>query len=671
MKKATWIWYPGDFERMLFNKCMAKRYERGMIITPFWRLDGYYSNVKFFRNFTLKRADRIRFRAEGEFNIFIDEIGYIKDFDGELSLPAGEYHMSVLVSNNAGLPCLFVEGEELVSDGDFTVTCQDFDIFPAGHWNLKESELPNSYRLPTEEKPFLRAERRADGTLYDCGRETVAYLRIRGAEKGSKIRVCYGESLEEALDCSACEQTDVFEIQGEDFVAPVTKAFRYVFIPGENEFTVSLLEEMPVAANKSSFLCSDKKLQKIWDASIRTIELTTREFFIDGPKRDRWSWSGDAILSEWFNYYTFADSETVKRTIRALGGKRPVKTHINHIMDYSMYWLISLHDYYLYTGDLDFVREMLPLAEEYIRFCMGRLDADGFLDNKPGDWVFIDWADMNNEGETSFEQILFSAALNKIAVLCDATGGSGKKYRQFAQDLYAKTKEVFCRDGVFRHARKDGILSEKVTRYANMFAVLYGLADEPMRKRTREMLSGSEVQKITTPYMRFYELVVMCELGMWDEMTHELTNYWGGMIDEGATTFWEQYDPQQKGAEKYAMYDRPYGKSLCHAWGAAPVYLISAYIFGIRPAAPGYTEFICRPFPEKICDCKLRIPAGDGYIFAEKRNNEFTIYNKNCPGTVIVPPGWQGERGASGRLIVPKDGSVCLRACEKEKRNAL
>lgn len=64
----------------------------------------------------------------------------------------------------------------------------------------------------------------------------------------------------------------------------------------------------------------------------------------------------------------------------------------------------------------------------------------------------------------------------------------------------------------------------------------------------------------------------------------ETINYWGAMIKEGATTFWERYDPEEKGAEKYAMYGRKYGKSLCHAW-ARPLFISSEDIsWGLKRA---------------------------------------------------------------------------------------
>ena len=76
---------------------------------------------------------------------------------------------------------------------------------------------------------------------------------------------------------------------------------------------------------------------------------------MDGIKRDRWVWSGDAY-QELMNYYLFFDPGVVKRTLIASCGKDPVEMHINQIMDYTFYWFVTLYDYYLYTGDLEFVR---------------------------------------------------------------------------------------------------------------------------------------------------------------------------------------------------------------------------------------------------------------------------------------------------------------------------
>jgi hypothetical protein len=75
----------------------------------------------------------------------------------------------------------------------------------------------------------------------------------------------------------------------------------------------------------------------------------------------------------------------------------------------------------------------------------------------------------------------------------------------------------------------------------------------------------------------------------------EMKDYWGGMLKLGATSFWEEYNPDKKGAEHYAMYGREFGKSLCHAWGASPIYLLGKYYLGVKPTSAGYATYVVEP----------------------------------------------------------------------------
>ena len=60
-----------------------------------------------------------------------------------------------------------------------------------------------------------------------------------------------------------------------------------------------------------------------------------------------------------------------------------------------------------------------------------------------------------------------------------------------------------------------------------------------------------------------------------------------GCLSHDAVTFWEEYDPTQTGNENYSMYGILW-KSLCHAWGASPIYLLGHYFIGLYPTKPGY-----------------------------------------------------------------------------------
>lgn len=140
-----------------------------------------------------------------------------------------------------------------------------------------------------------------------------------------------------------------------------SKAFRYVYIthePGVQIGEVSMQYEYLPEEYRGTFRCNDEELNRIWEVGAYTMHLTTREFFIDGIKRDRWVWSGDAIQSYLMNYYLFFDSESVKRTIWLLRGKDPVTSHSNTIMVIHSIGFSAVYDYYLYSGDRQFVNQL-------------------------------------------------------------------------------------------------------------------------------------------------------------------------------------------------------------------------------------------------------------------------------------------------------------------------
>ena len=83
---------------------------------------------------------------------------------------------------------------------------------------------------------------------------------------------------------------------------------------------------------RASFKCNDEKLNKIWEVAEHTFRLCSGIFFLDGVKRDKWIWSGDAYQSFFVNQYLLADPDIDQRTLLALRGNDPMTRHINTIM---------------------------------------------------------------------------------------------------------------------------------------------------------------------------------------------------------------------------------------------------------------------------------------------------------------------------------------------------
>ena len=651
-QKASWIWYPGDFDIYMSNVMQNRRTERGSFFPVFWKMDSHYVLVDFHKEFTLSQPEEVKLFVEGTYNVKIDGQA-ITGFPKSIQIPAGKHKLSLKVYSQATVPAIFVQGKTVVSDESWLATFEDKEwidasgktsdksgttFVSAGSWGLTDpNSLPSAFKLPVVAQASVKTDKAGAGYVADFGKETFGFIKIHGLKGKGKLSIYYGESKEEALSTDKCETLDCLDIDlagKKDSVMPLSKAFRYVnFQPGSgvSADSVSMLYEYAPVSERGSFKSSDAELNKIYDVAKYTFHLNTREFFIDGIKRDRWVWSGDAYQSYLMNYYSFFDAPTVKRTLLAQRGKDPVTAHINTIMDYSFYWFLGIYDYYKFTGDKKFVQDIYPRMQSLMTYIDGRKNKNGLLEWMPGDWIFIDWADkLSKDGEVSFEQLLYARSLETMALCAKLANDteSAARYEEQAKVLKAKIFDLYWNQNkhALVHSRVAGKPTENVTRYANMFGIFFDYFTPEQKLAVKEhVLLNDSINKITTPYMRFYELEALCAMGEQSYVLKEMKNYWGGMLKLGATSFWEEYDPNKKGTEHLAMYGRPFGKSLCHAWGASPIYLLGKYYLGVSPDSPGYETYTIEPNLGGLAWMEGKVPTANGDIAVYMNKKEIRI----------------------------------------------
>ena len=353
------------------------------------------------------------------------------------------------------------------------------------------------------------------------------------------------------------------------------------------------------------------------------------------------------------NRYLLADADIERRTLLALRGNDPVTTHINTIVDYSLLWILAAAEHVKSAGDLVFLRRLWPKMRSLIEFCEARLDENGFLTGKERDWVYIDWAEIDKEGPAAGEQMLLAAAWRAMA---DLTEKLADEKNEKPADLTKKpadenNEKTPAACGSFYPVRKEpaeeayrtaaeewrakaGRLAEKIDQYywsetsgayidsytsgkhhisrqTNILSLRTGLADERKKKLIREnVLRKDSVPAIKTPYFQFYALDAMAELGDLDEVMNTIKDYWGGMLARGAVTFWEEFDPAVTGTAQYDMYGDRFGKSLCHAWAASPVYLIARYFIGLSIAEDPDRDFDLHPQLRYFRKLHCTLPVG-------------------------------------------------------------
>jgi len=663
---GAWIAYPGDYALWRGNELHARRIERGGGYPVFWATYAPHPLVDFTIDVDLKEPDVADIAWVGVCRITasIDEDPWSLDMPGVVSnkyvFPAGRYHLTVRVYSQGRPPALRINGTTIKTGLDWRVDwrmrASGIDGVPA----LMPEILPDAKTLETRfAKAVGEKVVRGNHVLADFGRESFGFVKLSGIVGSGRVRIIYGESEAEAL-CEVAEEhggPDVWEIVSvgpeSEWLSPVARGFRYIHVIPESGVSVggvAMDEELCPMKRCGSFRSSDERLNRIWEVSARTMELTSHELFLDGVKRDGWTWGGDARQSCLMSYYLFGDQRICKDTLFYLRGGDPVVMHVNAILDYTFYWFLSVWEYYLYTGDRVFLEQIYDRMVSLMDFTIGRLDANGRPHDGYNDWVFIDWAPVklkNKGGVCAFEQILFVEALEALARVGEAIGRKPKEdYRARAATLRAEVVPLWWdeeRGGLRHKINDDASPDEQFTRYPNMFGIMWGYFDDAKRGRVlRDVIFNDAVMKIATPYMRFYELESLLVLGRHGQVLKEMKSYWGGMLDEGATSFWETYDPAEKGAGKYTFKNdwRPFRKSLCHAWGANPVYLIGRYYLGVEPIEPGFRKYVVKPNAAGLEWMEGEVPTPTGTIRVSVNGGVVKVVGcPGCEGEIVHPDG--------------------------------
>ena len=632
--KPRWIWYNGDFEIYHSLLLHSRRQELGHDYPTMWHTDSPYPTVQFKKDFIAKKAGTLEAIVNGPAYVVIDGEKYATGV--VLAIPEGEHSVLVRITKPDGLPCLFVNSDVCPSDDTWQATPTHTSYIPVGADPAYEDSLitPETFIFNYEHLEPTNILPQLQGYVYDFGREIFGKLTITGAHSTASLGVYYGESLEEALDT---ENTLVREqVSGKDEYMLVSRAFRYIYVKGAAaEIKISAEYEYLPLKYKGNFSSDSTLLNRIWDLSAYTFHLNSREFFLDGIKRDRWVWSGDAFQSYMVNNYLFFDRAITRRTIIALRGKDPVQEHINTILDYSLYWIISLYHYYMTYADLEFVRLQYPKMKTLLDYCSAQVEEHGFIIGLPGDWVFIDWSEMDKDGPLCAEQMLFARSFEVMAKLSQLLQQPYEEYERHAIDLKEKINTFYWNPE--KGAYIDSFVSgkENVTRHGNIFAVMFGIAGAAQTQSILDhVLKNDAITPITTPYFKFFELDVMCSLGELKYATDLMLSYWGGMVKLGATSIWELYDPSEEGSAHYAMYGMKYGKSLCHAWGGGPIYLLGRYYLGVTPTKPGYEAFDVIPNLGGLHKIDGIVPIEGGEVSISLDEKQLTVVATKDGGTL-------------------------------------
>jgi alpha-L-rhamnosidase len=376
-------------------------------------------------------------------------------------------------------------------------------------------------------------------------------------------------------------------------------AFRYVKIEllGSSsgfDFAISNMRCVAVtsAANLPAKLAENtpQVFRDIDRISLNTLKECMQTVYEDGPKRDRRLWLGDLYLEALANNFSFKQYDLTKRCLYLLAAlaeedgffnvtvfeepePHPQKRQL--LLDYSLLYSACLKDYLLATGDRQTAEDLWPAAVKQLDIIHRYLQKSGLMDFERAAkewWIFFDWKDglhkeVALQGVSIFalrETYALAQLLDREKEVADYPAIIRKMTKASRTHYYHKQTGVFT-----------GLLNKQVSFASQIWMVL---AEVPSQAEGQKALLALETMPDVCipggPYLYHYYIEALLKSGLKEVAREKVANYWGKMVEKGADTFWEVYDPNNEFTSPYRFYPI---NSYCHAWSCTPTYFIRKY----------------------------------------------------------------------------------------------
>jgi alpha-L-rhamnosidase len=360
--------------------------------------------------------------------------------------------------------------------------------------------------------------------------------------------------------------------------------------------------------NTVVFRCADNLHNKIYDTSVRTLLMCMHEHYEDCPWREQALYTMDSRNQMLCGYYAFREFDFAKASLRLMALSirddnmlelcAPARVPIT-IPSFSAIFLTQAYEYLLYSGDLEFVNEILPvlrrIADEFIR----RIDKNTGLIacfKEEQYWNFYEWQDGlagSISGSVADDKITYDAPLNAfvsfgLRSLSEILKTAGSADEADYYNAIRKTLNSAI-DNVFWNAEKGAYASYmrrgEIFHYCELTQSLIAYADVMPPERldsVLEKLAQGSLISITISHSIFKYDALMRRPEKYSRFVFsQIAEKWGYMLYNNATTFWETIN----GASDFGN-----AGSLCHGWSAIPVYFYFKYALGNKGEITGLYE---------------------------------------------------------------------------------
>ncbi len=414
--------------------------------------------------------------------------------------------------------------------------------------------------------------------ILDFNEEMCGGIRIlTAASQNPVVRIRFGESVTECCSEIGGAKNATNDHALRDFKINLatlsdmtfgSTGFRFVRIDFFGDACIKCI----VAANnilkkKAHYIYNgtDHQIKKIYHAAKRTIDLcASGEYVWDGVKRDRLVWIGDMHPEMLALTTLYGRVPAIEKSLDFIKEQTPLPAWMNGFPMYSMWWIIILSDYYEKTNCTSFVKKQLnylsPLVEQ-INSCV--MENGEF--NFPS--YFVDWPTKKTPDEIhGVRAINIIAAKKAISLLQEFNMDTS-----VAQNLLSKLVKIE--------------ISPKISKQVTGLKYLATELTDEDRKR----LTDGGAKGMST-FMSYYILKAVASFDK-QAAINMMKEYYGAMLEKGATTFWEDFDicwaenacridefPKDNQTDIHGNLGdfcyKGFRHSLCHGWSAGVLQFI-------------------------------------------------------------------------------------------------
>lgn len=479
--------------------------------------------------------------------------------------------------------------------------------------------------------------------LLDYGKELHGGLQLvlgsSSRRQPSLVRIRFGESVGEAnsqtlnTEWKVGYSTDdhakrdiIVEIPRDGLFEIGQTGFRFVRIDLlQPNTTIHIKEARAILRYRDipylgSFTCNDQRLNQIWQTAAYTVHLNMQEYLWDGIKRDRLIWLGDMHPEVATISRVFGANDVVPASLDLACTQFPLPAWMNNMSAYSLWYLIIHHEWYQHHGDLAFLQQ----HKAYILGLVAQIDA--LIDENGNETLspnrFLDWPSTPNPaGVEAGYRALLSWALQDASVLC--------------QVLEEPAMAERCLQANTRLNRKQ--LGHNNLKQA---AALMAISGQMTPDNAAKNVVGVKGAAGFSTFYGYYMLEALALAGQYQQALDIIRQFWGGMLDLGATTFWEDFnldwmegsarlDELTPAGKKdihgdYGAYCYPgYRHSLCHGWSSGPAAWLIDHVLGIQVLEPGARRLLIKPHLGDLdwAEGSYPTPKGVVHVRHEKQTN--------------------------------------------------